>query len=342
MNASGLNKLGSVVGGLALLGLGLLMILLLPLLTSFEFVEVGRQLRRTRLPYAGLIVLSSALHFAMTALKWRWVTQQIRPDVSFRGGFFIYTAIIGFMSQFLPMQLCVLTGRSLAMRLQLGLPLVTGALSTVYDQFFDFLVPVVLLAPAVLAMLCLVDPTTGLLLSLVCLAVTGVALGALGGRVVLLLLWLGRLVPGLDNRAARMTEQIQASDGPALLDRRFMAKLFCLSVVRYANLVLRPYCVLVAVGLDFGFAPVAFATTVVTLSVIISITPGSLGIAEWSWISVLATFGVPAAVAGEFAILTRLFILSSVLVVNLTLVPIMVVLQRFRSAQCDHPPNDHC
>jgi glycosyltransferase 2 family protein len=303
-----------IIVGAMILGLGLVAGLLR--ITGFDPRILGERIGQLRYGFLGLVLLSSFFHFWLTSKKWRIVTETVKPGADLGHGFFLYSALIALFAQFLPMQFSMITVRTFALRLHEDVSVSKGAASTIYDQLFDFLIPAVLLIPAMLALTGMVDLNTGLILSAVALVVVGALVVGLGERFGPLIVRTLASLPGVRTLLAKRMGDADLTGDFSAFHRSTIGQLYFWSAVRYANLLFRSYCIVLAAGLDIGFAPIAYANTVVILSIVVSVTPASLGIAEWGWVGVLAAFGIQSELATEFALLNRLVILAAVVTAN--------------------------
>jgi uncharacterized protein (TIRG00374 family) len=215
------------------------------------------------------------------------------------------------LAQVLPLQLCTVAVRSLALRRHEELPLRRGAASTIYDQFFDLLIPVVLLVPSLLYVSGWIAAASFWLIGLSFLAITALAVSLWGFR---LLVWGLRglaMLPVVGERFRILAGNLPERGEGTLFHRRMVATLFGLSLLRYSNWVGRIYLVAFATGLGISFLQVASALPVILMAFLIMITPGGLGVVEWGWVGVLALMQVPATTAAEFALVSRVFLLLS-------------------------------
>ena len=310
----------AVVYVLGSLVLGLGLVALLGYCDALDLKQLTEQLRACKPLFLGLILLSTLLHFAITALKWRLVAPSLTQKTPFWTYFFAYTCIAGLIGQVLPLLFSAVTVRSLAMRFHKEVSLTKGVASTVYDQFFDVLVSLALLPAALLAILGLVTLRVGGAISAVSLLIVGLAVPILGRQTGPLLIRICKPLPFL-RRLLSDSSSDAVDKVPALLTDGVIVRLFVLSVVRYANLLFRCYLVVLALDLDIPFLAVAHAFPPVLLSFLLGITPANLGIAEWGWMGILGILGVPLATATCFALAARLLVLAVVVAINLIVFP---------------------
>lgn len=318
---------------LGTLGLGIFLIIILMRYTSIGFESVWSTVKQSdRIVFMG-IMITSLFHFWLMAHKWKIVTHTIKPNVALGHGFFLYSVLISFIAQFLPMQLSLLTVRSLALRAHEDMSVTRSASSSLFEQLFDAVIPGVLFIPAFLVMTTVLSETNGLVLSVLMLVGMGFAAMILGNKFVLIFLAVAGKVPIANRIVKRLTDGGNQDQVLDLFQRDIITKLYFWSVLRYLNLLLRSYLVAVAAGLDIGFPSIAFANTLVILFNVISLTPASLGIAEWGWVGVLSVLGVSTELATEFALLNRVLLFASVVSVSAIIGFIYFGLQSVRKSR---------
>lgn len=278
--------------------------------------ELWATLSRPTAPYLAAIVLASIVHMACSALKWRAVMRRLIPAESEAAGFrffMFYTCLGAGLAQLLTVHASMLLVRGLASRLHHRVPFARGAAVSVYEQAFDVLVLAVA-GPATVAALAL---GWGLWawLGLAAAALLAAALG---------LAWLsgaaGRLFaprPAMDAATplARLRQWLGLCVGLGLVERHLVLQLYGLSLVRYLAMFARALLIAAAVGFAAPLPDVAFAFPIVQASQLIALTPGSLGIVEWTWAGVLVAMGHGFGEVVAFALALRVLAYGSILAV---------------------------
>lgn len=293
---SGGVRLPGIAGLILSLLLAAALVLLLGNLEGFSLELLMEKLFAGNLAIFALICLSTATHHALAARKWRMATEVIDPTARFRGGYFFYSNLSHLTAQFLPLQLSTMFVRSLAMRLHLRAPLREGAFAAGFDLLFDFSISLAAALGAAAALILRPEPAVALAL-VAAAAFAGMALPPLllaashGLRTLLLTLL----------RAGSQRQHLAA-----LFSTGLMWRLASLSAARFVNLLADNYLVVLMFGLDIPPYAIILATPVVQLATLLSLTPANLGISEWSWVGVMAAFGVAPATAAAYALLKRL------------------------------------
>jgi uncharacterized membrane protein YbhN (UPF0104 family) len=268
-------------------------------------------------PWCALsLVLSTALHFELTARKWALTAKLMSPDTRHRTRFYSYTALIALLAQVLPLQVCTTVVRSAAMRVHDRLPLTRTAVAAVFDQGFDLVICLLALIPLSLALAGLLSVPGALALAAALLVAVGV-LAACRGAIVLAAV--GRFL------AARVGSLSRIHDLAAAVARlpedrlrsRALGRFYWISAIRYGNLVARFVLVAWAIGSPVPGADIALVAPAVLLSFVLALTPMGLGIAELGWVGLLAIFGSARPEAMAYAVAARILIAASVGAVNL-------------------------
>lgn len=312
--------------------MGLFLVLYL-LERSSGWREISQRLVGVHLGYAGLIVLTTLLHFSISAHKWKLVATKMKPEMVFRHGFLFYTGVIGLLANVMPLQGAVVAVRSLALRMHEKMPLSRGTLSSFYDQAFDLLIALMLVVPTVLALAQLVEAPVAAAISIAAIAAAGLFVCEFVLLLKNALNFAARSLPlGWSGGAGRLAAFAAAFSSLAE-DRSMVRKLYWLSALRYANLSLRYCLIALAFGMKLPFLYIGLANSVIMLSFAISVTPASLGITEWGWLGVLRAFGLDGSLAADFAVLGRIGILGAVVLANVLIGLAIAVAWQLRLAR---------
>ena len=114
-----------------------------------------------------------------------------------------------------------------------------------------------------------------------------------------------------------MLEQSAAS---GLLAMPCLLKLYALSIIRYFTMLVRVPILTLAFGLPLAIKNSVPAFTIVQATQIAALTPGQLGIREWTWSGVLAMRGYDLELATRFAIDMRVVGMIALALATLTCV----------------------
>ena len=176
-----------------------------------------------------------------------------------------------------------------------------------FEQIFDVYVLLVFAAAGI----------TGWLFSLPPVAWIGVVVTAVVTGVLLLLITVAllrrhsRALP----RHSRIGNWITACLEMGLIERTLVLRLYLFSVLRYMSMLGRTALIVAATAPAISLFDSTLGFTIVQSSQLIALTPGSLGITEWSWAGMLSLMGYPPATATAFSFALRILSYASILVV---------------------------
>jgi hypothetical protein len=289
----------------ALLASAVLAVILLALLfacTDLDLAAIGRLLSGTRPQAFAEIVLLLGINNALAGEKWRLIAMRLQPDADRRMPrllYFAFTSIGVALGQFLPAQLTLVVSRSIGAHFYGGRPLVRGALATVFDYFFDLLVAGFFALSSALVWVSGGGAGTWALYALA-IAIAGFLLyGAAARLAVGAARSLGAAGGG---RFRRFCTSLALSP---LLAPEIGRRLLAISTVRFAVLVLMGAASGNAVGLDVPVWRLAASLPFAVIANALAITPGGLGINEWTVSSALFALGTPFQLAAQWAVVNR-------------------------------------
>ena len=246
------------------------------------------------------IGIATALQLGLSAEKWLRALDALSDEldcrISFGAGFF-YTALAAVATQFLTVFAASVAVRSLAIRINHKLGLARGAASSGFEQLFDVAVIAIIVFPT--AALIAFDLGAGTWIALTAIAV-------LAG--VIILGHMPRLVQGLRQvLSGRRIGRVLADPSVDRLSAPQLSRqFFFLSLARYAAIFGRVAIICFAAGFSVELSDLLAAFNAGQISQLAGVTPGNIGLFEWSWSGVLAYRDFPIAVALEMAIVTRL------------------------------------
>jgi len=286
-----------VVVGLAL-GLALCVALYAHLDVKSE--DWGRLWRSLSWPWTAVVLGLTLLHWWSGARKWRLWALALHGEAGREpaSGFFLrHIAWQNWYGQFLPPTLAIVLGRSWAARHMPGVNWRAGAGNGIYDQAMEFLLLSALL-PA--AWLILHDHVGIVIWGPVAVACMAVMAGFIG----LSRRWLPQRL------------------GP------FLPSLLAWSALRVVVVIARLVAGAPALSLAIDWASIAATAPVVALLMIVPLTPGNLGIAEWGWVGVLAYGGTDPVQAGLMAVGFRVLMIAIQTVLLLAIIAHPLVKRR--------------
>lgn len=275
-----------------------------------------------RTGFFAAVIASTAVHFGLMAWKWKLLTEHVDPITEPFTRYYAYTALGGVLAQILPLQIVTVTVRSIALKVHHKVSMRKSGALAVFDQFLDVAIPFLIFVPGLMLGLGWIGWGTAAGLAILALVLGFVVLRWLGFRLIVAVLRIVGRFPGL--KRFRLTEELLENfqQNAPRRTRILLDRLYLFSVIKYANLALRFMFVSFILQPAAGPLPVVvfFATALIVLATILAFTPASLGVTEWSWVGVLTLFGMESAAAAEFALLSRVAVLSSVLAVGAAVV----------------------
>jgi len=297
--------------GSLLAGVGLIVLLLRA--SSVRWQEVlGRSLAVDRMAFIRLSLLV-ALSSVLSSEKWRMTDRVISRGFANplpRATAFGLTALGVALGQFLPIQVSMSVTRTLGTMFHRR-PLRRGTVATLFEQAFDLLVTILMIAAAACTRLWHGGAAMWLLFAVfgALLVVSGV--GILMGLVSRL----ATRVSSLRICPARWRKVLTELQQSGLFEANLARPLTLISVARFAILVLMSSQVSSGIHIAIPLWRLAAAIPFGLLAAAAGITPGGLGIAEAANAAVLNWCGLPLALSTQWAIANRLLSSAAVFAV---------------------------
>lgn len=237
----------------------------------------------------------------VAAYRWSLIANRVAGgEICAYRYFFTYHMLGMLVGQVVPITVGMLGGRPVALSLSQEVSLKRSALSVFLDKLFDLILAVLLVAPVAVYLVGWVERP--------------LALGLMGGVVTvgaLLIAWQYeraiRLVGQVGSRLAqplsrvpvigrrlvrRLPGQLDRLSSETFLHNAVAVQAFLLTVVMYSLLAARLYFVAEAVHLEIPWYLLLMGVSVAQLTLIFSVTPGSLGFLEAGWGAVLGLAGL--------------------------------------------------
>ena len=310
-----MNRSVSLIGSF---GLAAALLLALVVLSEIDFRSLWQQVVQAHPGYLLLIVAAKAVIFALSAVKWKLINERVTAEPSSAPRLFFYytyTCLGGLLGQILPPHISSIAARSVGLRLHHKAPMLQGASTSLIEQVFDVLLPAACIGASLLFVIGLVSYNVFLLLVIVSIILVGGMIVWFGPQAAQ---WIGRreFTGGvISTRFVALRSALQHYSDQ--LDRRLMTQLYLLSAVRFALLAAQAALIVHATGLAVAVSDVLASLPLVQLSLLIAITPASIGIAEWTWSSLLYALGTSLTLASNYALLYRLLGAGAILLVTL-------------------------
>ncbi len=323
-----LNK-KNIISSVLSLALGIFLVWLILRFTEVDFDQIIASFYSLNPLYAGLSITALIVHTIMSAYKWGLVTQKLSPDNQQPLRFYLFYTTLGSLTmQFMPQYVGIVMVQNLALRVHKVSSLSRGFLSVIYDQFFNFLIPLLLFPAAILYVLKYISLSVAVFSWIATIIGTHFIINQWHRRIISWLIktltWVKQLKSG-KNRAAE-AEVTTSSD--SILGKKFTLYLYWISVFRYIVWIVRGILIAIAGGFKMNLWAVAFISPIVQLAMLLSFTPANLGLMEFSWIGLLGLFDVPNVDAVKYALMQR-FLYVVAVVIMLAVFAVVSLVERF-------------
>ncbi len=323
-----LNK-KNIISSVLSLALGIFLVWLILRFTEVDFDQIIASFYSLNPLYAGLSITTLIIHTIFSAYKWGLVTQKLSPDNQQPLRFYLFYTTLGSLTmQFMPQYVGIVMVQNLALRVHKVSSLSRGFLSVIYDQFFNFLIPLLLFPAAILYVLKYISLSVAVFIWIATIIGTHFIINQWHRRIISWLIktltWVKQLKSG-KNRAA---EAEVATSGDSILGKKFTLYLYWISVFRYIVWIVRGILIAIAGGFKMKLSAVIFVTPIVQLAMLLSFTPANLGLMEFSWIGLLALFDVTNVDAVKYALMQR-FLYVVAVVIMLAVFAVVSLVERF-------------
>jgi uncharacterized protein (TIRG00374 family) len=282
-------------------------------------VDAWRQIVQADLLYLLAAFVATVVWNLCAAYRWALIARQVSPQAAecpYRY-FFTYQMLGMLTGQVVPISVGMLGTRPVALNLSRGVSLKRAALSVFLDKLFDVVLAVLLVIPVAVYLAGWIGLPLALGLMGGAALAGALAIGwkydralqiiaRIGSRAARLLARLPLLGPRL---ARRLPEQLDRLATETVLPNRLAAQVFALTVLQYALVSARMYTIAQALHLEIPWYLMAMGACVTQLTLIFSVTPGSLGFLEAGWGAVLGLAGLSSGQIYTFLIGRRAFVL---------------------------------
>ena len=264
------------------------------------------------------ITLLLALNAYLSSQKWRLVDSVLRGEGDFvPSNFeaFAMTSVGTTLGQILPIQFSMPLVRTFGTWMH-GRAIRRGALGTYFEQFFDLSFVGFMAIPSLGTYFM---HGGGLFWLLVALPV--ILLAIYSGGVVLKIT--ARLATVIHEKMRNVSwvPNFAPMNKCALFEPWLGQKLMFLSALRYTVLVLMAEETTAAIHANIPVWHLAVAMPFAVLATAIGITPGGLGVTEFTYTGVLYALGTPLAVTSQWALVNRLLIFAAAIIMGICLAP---------------------
>lgn len=251
-----------------------------------------------------LILIFTALNFYIAAFRWQFIINKFGLKTP---SFFISYASISLSvlgGLFLPKEFATLSIRSLTLKLNKVGSFKSANYTILYDIGFNIYTVLFFIPSAILFFF--VEENlfriSGFLLNIIffyLIPILFLKAGLNYSRKIL------DNIPILDKLAM---SQEDIDNAEKIISNYNTFTLLTLSLIQHTILAIRNYIIILALSIPISFVKILLAYPAVYLFTLIGLTPGGLGIQEFTWQGALVFQGIGTELASTYAIVNRLLI----------------------------------
>jgi hypothetical protein len=285
--------------------LAVILVALLFVSTDLDLADIGRLLAGVHPLEFAAIVLLLGFNNVLAGEKWRLIALRLQQDDGQhmpRLLYFAFTSIGVALGQIVPAQLSLVLSRSIGAHLHGGRAWSRGATATLFDYFFDVVVAGFFVLSSMLVLIAGGGAVAWALCALaICLA--GFVLYGAAARLV------AGAARALGSRGRGRHCMFCATIALSpLLAPDIGRRLLAISVLRFAVLVLVGAVSAQAIGADLPLWHLAASLPFAVIANALAITPGGLGVNEWTVSSALFALGTPFQTSAQWAVVNRVLV----------------------------------
>lgn len=319
----------NIISSILSLALGCFLVWLILRFTEVDLEQIIASFYSLDPLYAGLAISTLILHTLLTSYKWGLVTQKLTPDNQQSTKFYLFYTTLGSLTmQFMPQYIGMVMVQNLALRVHKISSVSKGFLSVIYDQFFNFLIPLLLFPASILYVFGYISLSVAIFMWIATIIGTHFIINKWHRRLIAGLIQALTWVKGLKSRKSQVAPTNIATSSDSILGKQFTIYLYWISVVRYVVWIVRGVLIAIAGGFKMKLWAVAFVSPIVQLAMLLSFTPANLGLMEFSWIGLLGLFDVPDASSVKFALMQRFLYIVAVVII-LAVFAVVSFVERF-------------
>ena len=309
----------SVLIAIVSLGMGAALLALLVAVSGVRLHDVlSRLATMDRLAFFRLTILIAVNAF-LSSQKWRLTDRVMRRTTDAglsRFESFALTSMGTALGQVLPVQVSMPIVRTLGTWIH-GRALRRGTLGTFFEQAFDVMFVCFLMIASAGTHLLHGGPVMWSMIAVPAAVLAIVCAGTMLNLVRRLTGWM-QLDAANSSRWRQYAAQLNQS---GLLEPGLGRKLMSLSAVRFLVLVLMAGETTAAIHAGLPLWHLAAAMPFAVLATAFGITPGGLGLTEFTYAGVLSAFGTPLAVTTQWALANRLLVSAGSIAIGVLQLP---------------------
>lgn len=254
-----------------------------------------------------------------SALKWRLSLKSLgEAGATHFGSLFYYFMFGRAVGLVLPMDVSDFGVRTMSLKFDHSVSIGRASYSVYLDRTFDVVVAGLFLIPSVLFITGAVSPSTGLVLFAAAFAGGLVCFTFLVEPSTKLLAFIFHFlfktvcrIPWIGKRVEFDTESKLLAGGDF---KAIAPSLYLLSGLKFMFTAMRFVTIAVAVGMNLGLKEIVLFVPGAQFAAMFALTPGGLGIADWSWSGLLYQIGADKHVIVPYLVSLRLVITVSIII----------------------------
>jgi uncharacterized protein (TIRG00374 family) len=270
--------------------------------------------------YVALCFASTVGIAIISALKWRVALRSMgEHDAAHLGSLLYYFMFGRAVGLVLPMDVSDFGVRTMSLKLNHSVSIGRASYSVYMDRTFDLIVAGLFLVPSVLFIVGVMSAATGLFLFGGLALVGMVSFAFWGTQTMIVIVFIFHQlfkavckIPWISKRVDQDAEQklfVKRDYGDAA------PWLYLLSVVKFGFTALRFVAIAAAMNLGVNSMEILLFVPGAQFAAIFALTPGGLGIADWSWSALLIKIGADDRLVVPYLISLRVVISLSIIVI---------------------------
>jgi uncharacterized membrane protein YbhN (UPF0104 family) len=256
----------------------------------------------------------------VSALKWRISIQATGEAGQVGFGTLLYYFMFGrTVGLVLPMDISDFGVRTMSLKFRHDISIGRASYSVYLDRTFDVVVAGLFIAPSLLFVLGAVQPRTGMALFGAAFLIGLVCFAFLGRLTMRMLAFIFRTLFGAVCRIPWIGRRVEFEAERKLLEELDLGGialwLFLLSGLKFFFTAMRFVTMAAAVGLGLGGLKILLFVPAAQFAAVIALTPGGLGIADWSWSGLLYKIGADRHMIVPYLVSLRIVVSVSIIVI---------------------------
>jgi uncharacterized membrane protein YbhN (UPF0104 family) len=270
--------------------------------------------------YVGLCFACTLGIAVVSALKWRAALRSIGEHEAAQFGSLLYYFMFGrAVGLVLPMDVSDFGVRTMSLKFNHSVSIGRASYSVYMDRTFDLVVAGLLLTPSILSIVGVIEPATGLILIAGLIAFGLISFSFWGYPTMVVIVFIYHQLFKAVCRLPWVRKRVDPDADGKLFDARDYGPvarwLYLLSVGKFFFTAMRFVAIGAAMGIGLGALDLVLFVPAAQFTALFALTPGGLGIADWSWSALLIKIGAEDNIVVPFLISLRVVISLSIIVI---------------------------